>query len=79
MTRLGTDGMSVVTQGKKGLCCSARGRIWMGSYSDPPALAIKRVFVPKMLVSYMLKIPLFEAPVNGRDFSRFMFAGNWTR
>lgn len=32
------------------------------------ALAIKRLFVPKMQVSYMLKIPLSEASIKSEGF-----------
>lgn len=67
-TRLGTDGTSAVTERKKWLLCSARGRVWVRSYSDPPALAIKKLFVPKMQVSDMLKNPPSGASIKSGGF-----------
>jgi len=71
MTRLSTDGMSAVTERKKWLCCSARGRVWIGIYSDPPALAMKRLLVPKIVVFYVLQISLSGGSIKSVRFQEF--------
>lgn len=60
---------------KKWLCCSAKERFWMGSYSEPPMSAIKGLLVPTMQLSSVLKIPL-EDQENWRHSRSVCFCEN---